>query len=176
MAYVIRGDLYAEIGKYREARDDFTHYMEKNEPFSQGMSAENLLLHNKQKSEILAARANCSVYLFLNENPSSKALYEKLENEWEAKYLEQKRKESKQLQSDKNEKLFPDEVEDPTLEPITETYLLDLRYRIRVAGNEDFRDGFNDLCSSRALHYEMRKIIDNQFRILKNVVNHYLRE
>jgi hypothetical protein len=172
MAYLIRGDLYAESGQFKEAIEDFTHYMEKNEPFSQGMSAENLLQHNQQKSEILAARGNCLVYLFLETSKSTKALYEKLENEWEVRYLKQKKKERKESA----EKLFPDQEDDPSLETITEDYLRDLQYRIKTTENNDFLNGFLDFCASRSLHFEMKKIIDNQFRILKKVVNHYLRE
>jgi tetratricopeptide (TPR) repeat protein len=205
MAYLTRGNIYAQRSNFKEAIEDFTRFMNENDTYAINLSPENLLTHQKQKSDILVARSDCYIqdYLIDNKHKEISSYYDKLQKEVESKFLKeqaeqrelqqqaqkqisqqqnqsqqqqkQQQQQQKQMLNNKNRNQLKMNEEDSLSEHVDENFMVDLQHRIRVSYSDNFRHAFDDLCSARALHFESKPVVDDQLRILKRVVNECLR-
>jgi tetratricopeptide (TPR) repeat protein len=205
MAYLTRGNINAQRSNFKEAIQDFTQFMKENDSYTTNLSPENLITHQKQKSDILIARSDCYIQDYLVENKFKEisSYYEKLQKEVEAKFLKeqaeqrelqqqaqkqisqqphqppqqqkQQQQQQKQMINNKIKNQQKNNERDDLTENVDEGFMIDLKHRIKVTIADNFRFAFDDLCAARALHFESKTVVDDQLRILKRVVNECLR-
>jgi tetratricopeptide (TPR) repeat protein len=91
MAYLTRGNINAQRSNFKEAIQDFTKFMKENDTYAHNLSPENLITHQKQKSDILVARSDCYIQDYLNSLNSKeiKSYYDKLQKGVEVKFMKE---------------------------------------------------------------------------------------
>lgn len=199
MAYLTRGNINAHRENFKEAIDDFTRFMEENDKFTANLSPENLITHQKQKSDILIARSDCYIQSHIREYKEIRVYYDKLQKDVEVKFMKaqqelkqqqqqiqrqmqpnqpqqqiQQQKQQQKQQIKNNQKNDRDDDDDLS-EPVDEAFMNDLLHRIKISLVSEFKNSFVDLCAARTLHLESKPLVDDQLRILKRIVNKYLR-